>query len=727
VSVAARPQPVGLTIADRVLAAVPLATVYVWLSIGYCIEAWKRATPWLFTDELELTQLSRSIAATGHAARRGEPHSFRSLYTILIAPVWLIHDVAAAYAGIKYLDVLVMTSVVFPTYFLARLVVSRPWALFAAAGAGVIPALAYSSWIVEEPLAYPYAALCFFLIAKALVSKRRWWITGAVVASLVAPSIRGELVVMPIALLFGTLFALWTSEWARSRRASWTWGDYIGFAALFFGAIFLVSAIASHHSQQWYSVTTYYKHRVLNLGDWAVGSLAIGLGVVPLVLGLASLAPVYRERRSRELRMFRCTVLAALIVFWLYTAMKAAYLSTVFETRVEERNIIYVAPLLFVGTAIVFERRRVNLVALALAAAYGLQLVVGTPFFMDRQLYSDALGLAILEQGNRFYEWTPAGAQWLLISILLAGVSLTVAAIVLRRYRALAVSITAALAVGLLAWNVTAQIAAAAGTISVAREEIPTLGRPFTWVDDVAGGKPTLYLAQGVKDQNPEWLLEFWNRSIVTVDSLDGTLGGPGPSGSPNISANGIVYWSIDPRRPGRIYDYAVEDWPCVDFAGTLAGVHAYRSGSARPGIWHLIRLTKPNRLRAMCSGIYPDGWTGPNDSQYFRFRREPHRGWLRITISRQDWPSTPVRVQIGKIGTLFREPVLGEVQSERRFVLRSGETKVLWLRVPASRFAANVVVDNKFVPHDVDPSSGDVRTLGALVSYGYFAQKPKH
>ena len=132
------------------------------------------------------------------------------------------------------------------------------------------------------------------------------------------------------------------------------------------------------------------------LGDWAAGSLAIGLGVIPVVLGLAALVPARGERRSRELRMFRCVGAGAIISFGLYTAMKAAYLSTVFETRLEERNLIYIAPLLFVGTALVLDRRRVNLVALAAAAAYGLYLVVGTPFQMDRQLYSDALGLSIL-------------------------------------------------------------------------------------------------------------------------------------------------------------------------------------------------------------------------------------------------------------------------------------------------------------------------------------------
>ena len=174
------------TFADRLLAAVPLASIYLWLCIVYAFEAWRRVTPWLFTDELETTQIARAIAATGHPARRGQPYHYHSLYPLMIAPVWLINNVATAYSGIKYLDVFVMTSVLFPTYFLARLVVRRGWALFAAAGAAAIPSLAYSSWIVEETLAYPYAALCFFLIAKAFVEKRRGWIAAALVASAVS-------------------------------------------------------------------------------------------------------------------------------------------------------------------------------------------------------------------------------------------------------------------------------------------------------------------------------------------------------------------------------------------------------------------------------------------------------------------------------------------------------------------------------------------------------------
>jgi len=121
-----------------------------------------------------------------------------------------------------------MTSALFPTYFLARLVVQRGWALFAAAGAAAIPSLAYSSWIVEETVAYPYAALCFYIIAKAADRKSRGWVAAAIgrvarsarscAASSSSSHCRG----------FAVFFAAWSSDWGRDPRAKWSNGDYIG-------------------------------------------------------------------------------------------------------------------------------------------------------------------------------------------------------------------------------------------------------------------------------------------------------------------------------------------------------------------------------------------------------------------------------------------------------------------------------------------------------------------
>ena len=391
------------TVSDRLLTALPLASIYVWLSIVYCVEAWKRATPWLFTDELELTQLSRSIAATGHAARRGEPHSFRSLYVVLAAPIWLIHDVSVAFATLKYVDTLVMTSVLFPTYFLARMIVGRVPALFAAAGAAAIPSLAYSSWIVEETLAYPYAALCFYLIAKALLARSRGWIVAAVLASLVAPAVRGELIVVPGLFLLAVFFVWWSSGPMRARRASWSYSDWLGAFAIAAGAIILFSGVMSHTNNEWLMNTAYNwtKKRIFSFGDWAAGSLAIGLGVAPFLVGLAALVPVRGERRSRELQAFRSVATAGIIAFGIYASMKAAYLSQVFASRVEERNLIYISPLLFVATAFALERRRINWWALAAATAYTTYVILGVPLFFGGGLYSDALGLAIFQQANR--------------------------------------------------------------------------------------------------------------------------------------------------------------------------------------------------------------------------------------------------------------------------------------------------------------------------------------
>jgi hypothetical protein len=48
----------------------------------------------------------------------------------------------------------------------------------------------------------------------------------------------------------------------------------------------------------------------------------------------------------------------------------------------------------------------------------------------------------------------------------------------------------------------------------------------------------------------------------------------------------------------------------------------------------------------------------------------------------------------------------------------------VEWLRVPAGPFAVHFVVDKKFVPADLDPSTGDRRLLGAEVSYSFVRRR---
>ena len=715
------------SLSDRLLVVLPLLSVYAWLCVVYLVEAWTRVTPWLFGDELELTQLSRAIAATGHAARRGEAHSADSLYTVVTAPFWLIHDVGAAYAGVKDFDVFVMASVVFPTYFLARMVVGRGWALFAAAGAGAIPALAYSSYIVQETLAYPYAALCFLLIAKALVTRRWPWIVLAAVASVGAPLVRGELVVMLFVFFLATALTIWSSPWSVRRRASWTPGDYVGFLTLLAGLVFVASGVASTHYGQWYVTTYLYEHRMLTMALWAAAALAIGIGVLPMLAGLAALVRPRSETPTAEARVVRSVLVAAIVSFGMYTAVKAAYLSTVFATRVEERNLVYVAPLLFVGTAMVLARQRIHPVALAAAAAFTGYLVldsgyhaVGSPYEMGLQLYSDAVGFGILQAANRYIFLSIDQARWLLAGVFVFSVAaLSLFAVpALRRWGVALGGLAAVLGVAAVAWSLTGEIGASAATISISRTAGQTLGRPFSWVDDATDQRPTLYFGAGESDPNPENLLEFWNRSITRISSLDGTVQGPGPAGGPSLARSGLVFWGPTPAQ----YDYAVEDRPCIDFAGTVRATHAYRAGGMTQH-WWLVRLAHPNRLVSLCSGLYADGWSGAGDTQYYRFSGGAG-GRLRVVVSRRNWDGangpSPVHVIVSRLRIdPSGYPAPGAVTEERTTTIDSGQVQTVWVRAPGDRFMVRVIVDEKFVPHDVDPVHySDTRWLGAQVGY---------
>ena len=194
---------------DRLYRAIPLALAFLWLVILYGWQTRGHVTPWLFTDELEA---GADLALDrGDRARRAAPPpaGFDTLYAYLLAPFWKIGDVATAYATIKYVGVIVMTSAIFPTYFLARTIVSKPWALFAAVGAVAGPALAYAPFLVEEPAAYPWAALLPLPDrAKALAVRTRWWVIGAGVACLIGPAVRGELAVLIPVYALAALFLL---------------------------------------------------------------------------------------------------------------------------------------------------------------------------------------------------------------------------------------------------------------------------------------------------------------------------------------------------------------------------------------------------------------------------------------------------------------------------------------------------------------------------------------
>ena len=235
---------------------VPLVGAYLLLATLYAWQAWRRETPTIFSDELETTQISRAIAETGHAARRGEPYGFTSLVPWLTAPLWWLHPVATAYEAIKTVQAFVMAGAIFPAYLLARRLVSPGWAYFAAVAAIAGPALSYSPILVEEPWAYPASTLALWLVVRAVDRPGRWPIALAFASCLLAVLIRSQLVALFGALAFGLIALGWRTEAMRRWRRSWTRWDWAGFVVLSIGAVIAVVAFLGHRSNEWSTATT---------------------------------------------------------------------------------------------------------------------------------------------------------------------------------------------------------------------------------------------------------------------------------------------------------------------------------------------------------------------------------------------------------------------------------------------------------------------------------------
>src|SRR5581483_8080433 len=206
-------------------------------------------------------------------------------------------------------------------------------------------------------------------------------------------------------------------------------------------------------SYEWHVATEYWKSRMIDLGLTAASALTIGLGLLPVVAGFVALR--LPDRRGDPVyRAFAAYLAAAILCFTFYTAGKAAYVSTVFATLTEERNLIYLSPLLLVATVLVFESRRIDWRIVAAAAAFVLFLVITKPFQLSYP-YFEAPGYSILAVLTRHLDWTIRDLHWTLALALAAGVLL----LALRDFRV----VRTVGAVLLLAWLLTGEIGAAAG------------------------------------------------------------------------------------------------------------------------------------------------------------------------------------------------------------------------------------------------------------------------
>lgn len=694
---AAGSEPPASSLPAKFFAVLPAVGIAFAAITFYCVEAWTRKTPWVFTDELEWSQISRAIATTGHAARRGQPIFFKSLYAYLIAPCWWIHSTANAYAAVKYVNAVVMSLAAVPTYLLARMYVSRRAAVTVAVLSIAIPGMSYAAAIVPEVLAYPWYALCSYLIIRCLARRGLLDYALATAACIVAGLIRWpQFATVPATFLIA-LGALWvTGPRGRAFRAGWSRGDHFAAIVLGAGALILFNRVILQHEVIWQVSTQYWKNRMVDLGLKAGLAFVVGLGILPVVGGFASLF-LPERRGDPRYRAFVAYFGASILCLAIYTAVKAAFLSTIFATLTEERNLIYLSPLMLLGTAMVFESRRIDWRVVVAVSAFVVWLIYDKPFQLLFP-YFEAPGFAILAVFTRHFQWTVEDLRLALVLALLAGL----AALRWRRVPGVAVAATVVVA----AWMLTSQIATTVGSDHQADQFRQNLPTPLDWIDRDVHGQPVTYLGQEIKDPNGLFLTEFWNRQIKHVDSLDGSAPGPGPAYAPNIVS-----------RDGRL-----DGLDGVPYVVADNGVRLQATPVDRWKQLVLYRAKGPWRLLDSEQQVYSDGWV-PGWSTYTYFK-PGQRGMLEVTLQRTgyhgDAPPGRALLTTGTVKLVNQQAKLGRVFDQRRVLVTNGSSQTV--KIPVAETPVRVVLTFPSTFH----AGTDQRDLAAQVNFTFVPAKPR-
>ena len=269
------------------------------------------------------------------------------------------------------------------------------------------------------------------------------------------------------------------------------------------------------------------------------------------------------------------------------------------------------------------------------------------------------------------------------------------------------VGVTAAL---VLAWTLTGQISAAKYSNDSGDLITRNYPKPLTWLDDISGGEPVLYLGQNINTGAALgiWLTEFWNRSLKHVWSLDGTAPGPGPVLTPDLVATD---GRLSPD-PGARYVLAERG---VDVDGELV---------ARPpktGRWFVYKLNGPLRLAHAETGVFTDGWMGAERVQPVRVAERPGREHGRaaraLGLGRPGQARS--RADPGQDARQGRRQAASYRRSDRHAPLDDPQPFASDLRHSRAAAAVPRRGDRRptFSPSDYEGES-DRRELGAQVGY---------
>ncbi len=554
------------------------------------------AAPWIAPDEPLYGLLGRSLVAGDGLSVLGEAVPYYSfLYPLLVGLPFVGNDLASGVTGVQLLQALLMSATAIPVFFWARPLAGPRWALVASGLAVLIPGLVYSGLLMSEALYYPIATLAVWALAVCLRSPtltRQALFLGAVGLALATRlQAVGFVAVVVLALV---LLAVSERSTAPFRRM---WPTLAAFGVLAVGWVAsrialggvgeLLGAYAPLGEAGSYSVGD-----VARSMAWHAGSLALLTIAIPLlalcILALQALQGKEDDPAARAL-------VAAAVAYLVVTVVEVSAFASRFVDHVTERQLLSVAPPVFVAFAVWLARGlprpqpATSIIAIAVAAP---PILLPLDRVATRATAPDAPSMIALERlrstfSESTFELLYAGA---------AAVLLALAVLLPRRFAPLLVALVAAAFVG-------GSIVASdeiADRSQIERERTFATAQP-DWID-ASGATAATLLLTGDRFWPSAWHELFWNESIVEVARTSDT-------DSPGLIPQTVVTLRPDGRLQETNGELLDRPYLAAPIGVSVVGerVADLPGTEDQPGI-ALWRTEQPVRLTQRVQGLRPNG-----------------------------------------------------------------------------------------------------------------------
>jgi hypothetical protein len=589
--------------------------------------------PWIAPDEQLYGLLGRSLVAGDGLTVLGERIPYYSLvYPLLVGLPFAWTGLEEGVRTVQLVQALAMSLTAVPVFLWARPIAGPRWALAAAGLTVLIPGLVYSGLLMSEALYYLVATLAVWALAACL--ERPTFVRQSCLLGAVALAFGTRLQAVGLAgtiLLALGLVAVAERSLAPFRRLLLTLAVLGAGAALWVafrvragGLGELVGAYAPLVEADEYS-----------LGDiaqslaWQTGAMALLTVAVPLVaLGIIA----WEMLRGREYDPGVRALVASALAYAVVTLLVVGAFASRFVEHVTERQLLSVAPPIFVVFAVWLRRGAprpqptTSIVAFAVAAA---ALLLPLDRVTTPAAYADAPSMISLEQLSRHldqaaFEGVYAGALALLL----------LAAVLLPRRAAPVLPIVVALALGGASLVASIEIRDRSQT----ERERTFAGVPVDWID-AAGERDVALLVTDERFWPSTWEMLFWNETIRKVVRLRGAES-PGlvPQEVATVRRDGV----LEARSGIDLEPRAVAAPTGTSIVGEEVASLPASFEQAGMVLW---RVEPPLRMSRRITGLRPNGdLYGDEAARIEVFGCEP--GELQLTLLGKQ--GLPTRIRSG-------------------------------------------------------------------------------